>query len=134
MKIRFSTAVQVALLAAIGVLIYDTVEHADEVMVFLKSRFARETHAPDAQKPAQAPPPAPLPVQIDACRKRGPGFLACMYDAGYAVNPAWSSAHQKDSRDGNDPARAGEVVGDQYRSEASPIYGVPYWVRRADKR
>ncbi|MDD5247489.1 MAG: hypothetical protein PHY45_00790 [Rhodocyclaceae bacterium] len=86
--------------------------------------------APQAGRPSAL---RPLAAQIALCRKQGPGFQACMYAAGYAVNAAWATAHDGDISGAAGTSRfsdAIEVVGDPYRAGASPVYGVPYWTPR----
>jgi hypothetical protein len=130
-KIRISTVAQIAGLLVIGVLAYDGIAHGSQIMLSLKERFSKAVRFTEQPKPP-APPPAlvPLSTQIPLCRKHGPGFHACMYGAGYAVNTAWTSAHDRDTGGAADIARSGEILKDAYRAEASPVYGVPYWVPR----
>ncbi len=93
-------------------------------------QLTQSRHA--AKTPAVAPKPAtrPLATVLPACRAKGPGFHACMFDAGYAVNPAWSDAHKAGAPTRDNPARQADAVNDRYREGASPAYGVPYWVTR----
>ena len=127
MKNKFSVG-QIVGLLVFGLVAYAGVEYHEDLLLFLHKHFPREGRGGDAVKPAA--PLAPLPAQIALCRKQGPGFQACMFQAGYAVNTAWSDAHKAASAGHIDPARAREVVHDPYRAEASPVYGVPYWAPR----
>lgn len=86
--------------------------------------------AAQAVAPAAKPAPRPLADAIPACRAKGPGFHACMFESGYAVNPAWSDAHKAGAPTRDNPARQADAVNDRYREGASPAYGVPYWVTR----
>lgn len=74
--------------------------------------------------------PSPLAETIPACRAKGPGFHACMVDAGYAVNPAWSDAHKAGAPTRDNAAGQADALRDPYREGPSPAYGVPYWVTR----
>jgi hypothetical protein len=130
-KLKFSTMAQIAGLMVMGVLAYDGIAHGSQIMLSLKERFSKAVRMSEPPKPpAAAPALAPLSTQIPLCRKQGPGFHSCMYSAGYAVNTAWTSAHDRDTGGAADIARSGEILKDAYRAEASPVYGVPYWVPR----
>lgn len=83
-----------------------------------------------AAAPAAKSVPRPLAEAIPACRAKGPGFHACMFDAGYAVNPAWSDAHKAGSPTRDNVAGQADAVRDPFREGPSPAYGVPYWVTR----
>jgi len=98
----------------------------------LRNWIVELTPPPQAAAPAAAPKPAPRPLAsaIPACRAKGPGFHACMFAAGYAVNPAWSDAHKAGTPTRENPATQADTVRDPYREGASPAYGVPYWVAR----
>lgn len=83
-----------------------------------------------AVAPAAKPAARPLADAIPACRAKGPGFHACMFDAGYAVNPAWSDAHKAGAPTRDNVAGQADAVRDPFRAGPSPAYGVPYWVTR----
>jgi hypothetical protein len=130
-KIKFSISefltIVVIALAAYGLATWGT-----QAMLLLRALLPRSLASKEA-----APPPAPALVplarQIPLCRKDGPGFQPCMFKAGYAVNEAWTKAHDGDTEGAKgtlNPGRATELLNDPYRSGPSPVYGVPYWVPR----
>lgn len=97
-------------------------------------RWLDEVTAPRKAAPAAAPAARsaarPLVDAIPACRAKGPGFHACMFDAGYAVNPAWSDAHKAGAPTRDNVAGQADALHDPFRAGPSPAYGVPYWVTR----
>lgn len=131
MKIRLSsTEILFAVLAA-AVVVYLYAAWDSRFLMKLRAWFPLRENVEETK--AVAPALTPLAKQIPLCRKERSGFQACMFKAGYAVNSAWTAAHNDDHEAAAvrlDPARAGEVLGDQYRAGQSPIYGVPYWVPR----
>lgn len=131
MKIRFSpTEILFAVLIA-GVVVYLYAAWDPQLLAKLRAWFPHRENAAETKAPV--PALVPLETQIGLCRKERSGFQACMFNAGYAVNSAWTTAHNNDQAPAAvrlDPGRAGEVLGDQYRAGPSPVYGVPYWVPR----
>lgn len=130
MKIRFSASEYLLAAVLVAVVAYAT-GWGTEAMRALQALFPRT--AQSTEPPAHGPRAVvPLAKQIPACRREGPGFQACMFRAGYAVNSAWTAAHDKDAKAGAapNPERAGDVINDQYRVGPSPAYGVPYWAPR----
>lgn len=128
MKFSFSQAI---VLAALALLVYAFGARGLEIMIALKNWFQQEMRVQTPLPPARVL--VPLANQIPVCRKERSGFQSCMFSAGYAVNEAWKSAHDKDPAGPsgkNDFGRAAEVTNDPYRPGASPTYGVPYWVPR----
>lgn len=130
MKIKFSISefltIAVVALAAYGLAAYGT-----DAMLLLRAWLPRNLAGKEAPPPA--PALVPLARQIPRCRKEGPGFQACMFKAGYAVNEAWTKAHNDDAEGAKGtlaPGRASALVEDPYRADPSPVYGVPYWVPR----
>lgn len=117
-----------ALLAAVGVLTFDR-GAAGRLGRWLDEVTAPRQGAKTAAPPAK-PAPRPLAEAIPACRAKGPGFHACMFDAGYAVNPAWSDAHKAGTPTRDNAAGQADTVRDAFRDEASRAYGVPYWITR----
>lgn len=97
-------------------------------------RWLDEVTAPRKAAPASAPAAKlaarPLAEAIPACRAKGPGFHACMFEAGYAVNPAWSDAHKAGAPTRDNVAGQADALRDPFREGPSPAYGVPYWVTR----
>lgn len=138
MKIKSSIVGPILMALTFAALVYGGAIWGIDVMVKMKSWFARQARDAGVLKPAAPPvakpaPAKPLAEQLSLCRKRGPGFHACMLDAGYAVNAAWTTAHRNDSRGTAAPGDLGataDVLGDPYRATVSPVYGVPYWVPR----
>lgn len=129
-KFRFSIS-EFLLIALIGLTAYGLAEWGTDAMLFLRAWLPRRLQA--EAPAAQAPVLVPLPRQIALCRKEGPGFQACMFKAGYAVNAAWTEAHNADTEGAKgtlNPGRASELVNDPYRAAPSPVYAVPYWVPR----
>jgi hypothetical protein len=129
-KIKFSIS-EFLTIAVIALAAYGLATWGTEAMLLLRAWLPR--NLPGKEAPAPAPALAPLARQIPLCRKQGPGFQACMFNAGYAVNEAWTKAHDADTEGAKgtlNPARAGELLNDPYRTGASPVYGVPYWAPR----
>ncbi|HEX8989411.1 MAG TPA: hypothetical protein VF816_15750 [Rhodocyclaceae bacterium] len=131
MKIRFSFVEAVAVALVVGAAAYALTAWDPSILFKLRAWFPSQQSAPAPAASASLPPA--LAKQVPRCRKEGPGFQACMFAAGYAVNTAWTDAHNKDPEGAAGtptPARAGEVLADPYRIGPSPVYGVPYWVPR----
>ncbi|HEX8962554.1 MAG TPA: hypothetical protein VF801_06080 [Rhodocyclaceae bacterium] len=133
MKIKLSIP-EILAIALIGLAAYGLAEWGTEAMRLLQAWMPRQLlGAPPA--PA-APALTPLPRQIALCRKAGPGYQACMFNAGYSVNADWTKAHDDDKQGAQGTLQAGrasELVADPYRAGPSPVYGVPYWVPRPPK-
>lgn len=131
MKIRFSLAEILFAALIAGLVVYVYAAWDPQLLVKLRNWFPHRESVAEATPAAPALPP--LAKQIALCRKERSGFQACMFKAGYAVNSAWTAAHNGDREAAAvrlDPGRAGEVLADQYRAEPSPVYGVPYWAPR----
>lgn len=125
---KWLTPALLVLLAAVGVLTLDA-GAAGRVGRWLDELTAPRQAAKPAT-PAVKPAPRPLGEVIPACRAKGPGFHACMFDAGYAVNPAWSDAHKAGTPTRDNAAGQADALRDPFREGTSPAYGVPYWVTR----
>lgn len=131
MKIRLSPTETLFAVLIAGVVVYLYAAWDPQLLVKLRAWFPHRENVEETKAPA--PALMPLEKQIALCRKERSGFQACMFKAGYAVNSAWTTAHNNDHEPASarlDPARAGEVLGDQYRAGPSPVYGVPYWAPR----
>ncbi|OHC63137.1 MAG: hypothetical protein A2045_00865 [Rhodocyclales bacterium GWA2_65_20] len=79
--------------------------------------------------PILADTAAGLGERIDMCQKK-PDFTQCILDGGYAKNPAYLDAinYALD----NDTMSLADVLSqdglDRYRPDASPMFGVRYWI------
>ncbi len=132
-KIKFSIS-EVLIVAILGLAAYGLSEWGTEAMRLLQAWMPRRILGNEPV--ASAPALTPLPRQIALCRKEGPGYQACMFNSGYAVNADWTKAHDDDKQGAQgtlNPGRASELVADPYRAGISPVYGVPYWVPRPPK-
>ncbi len=137
LKINFSRWKYFSVALILALAIYGGVFRGIDAMMALRNWFGQQMMATEVAKPVlqagKPVAPVPLAVQIPRCRKRGSGYQACMFQAGYAVNAEWTSAHDKDTvatANATNFARAIDVVGDPYRAGPSPAYGVPYWAPR----
>lgn len=126
---RLTSALLLVLLAGAGVLLFG--EGAGGRFGRWLDELTAPRQAAGLAAPAAQPAPRPLDEAIAACRPRGPGFHACMFEAGYAVNPAWSEAHKAGTPTRDNAAGQADTLRDAFRAEASRAYGVPYWVTRA---
>ena len=119
--------------ATLSALIYGGFCWGSEVLTSLNVKGKDNPKPQDVVKAETAPHPQRLALnsQISKCHSNEPTYHACMFEAGYAINPAWIVAHDSDAKNGSE--RAIDVVRDPFRADVSPAYGIPYWVPKQDK-